>query len=133
MPKATLDGSATSMTYVEDTSNANGGRSGHFHMRYDVVGDGTAATNEAPNGIYLLGNIVSMEGFTDSELVLIPLLKSAFNAIDNPVEFAADLAVLEEASSFLANNVVPEPTTGLVLAMAGGLALIGARRSKAGE
>lgn len=126
--KATLDGSETETTWVEDTSNANGGRSGHFHLQYDVVGDETDAANEAPNGIYLLGHIVSMVGFGDSEMVAIPLLKSAFNFNDNPVEFAQDLAVLDSASSFLANNVVPEPAAGLVLAAGAGLALIARRR-----
>ncbi len=130
-PLATLDGGAGQVSFVEDTSNANGGRSGHFHLRYDVVGDDTDAGNEAPNGIYLLGHIVSMPGFTDSELVLVPLLKSAFNLDDNPVEFAADLAKLEGAASFLANNVVPEPAAGLMIAIGGGLAMIVGRSKKA--
>ena len=119
--KTTLDGSDTEQSYLEDTSLGDGARNGHFHMQYDVVGDSGGGTFEAPDGIYLLGNIVSVAGLTDSDLVLIPLLKNAGGS-----EFLGDAFLASQ--SFLANNVVPEPATGLLFAIGGGLALVGFRR-----
>ncbi len=122
--KTTLDGSATEQQFVEDTLLGDGGRNGHFHMRYDVVGDNGASTFEAPDGIYLLGNIASVAGLTDSELVLIPLLKNAGESTTLGDSF-------ESAQSFLANSVVPEPATGLLFVIGGGLALFGCSRKEA--
>lgn len=104
-----------------DTSNADGGRSGHFHFRYDVVGNETDATAEAPDGIYLLGHIVSMTGFEDSDIVYAPILKGEIGVFG---------AAFVDAISFVETTLVPEPTTGLILvAGAAGLTLIGRKRS----
>ncbi len=122
--RTTLDGGLNPMTWVEDTLNADGGRNGHFHMRYDVVGENGGGTFEAPDGIYLLGHIVGITGLTDSEMVAVPLLLNRGGS-------AGINSAFQSAVGYLESNVVPEPTTGLVLAVAGGLAAVGSRRRKA--
>lgn len=120
---AVLDGSEVAITLENtagesyDTSDANGGRGGHFHIAYNVVGNESDPTAEAPDGIYLMGQIMSMEGFLDSEIVYVPLLKGT------------NLSAFDDAIAFAANTLVPEPTTGLLL-MAGtaGVMVLGRRR-----
>ncbi len=121
--KASLDGGMTPVTWTEDTLTPEGDRSGHFHMRYDVVGDNGGNSFEAPDGIYLLGHSVGVLGLTDSDTVAVPLMLNRGGS--------GDLAnALLSSIGFLENNVVPEPTTGLILAVGGGLVL-SIRRRKA--
>lgn len=123
-PKASLDGGLSAPTWVEDTSNALGGRSGHFHLQYDVYGDaGGGSTFEAPDGIYLLGHIAGMAGLTSSDVLYSVMLKNV----------AGDLGLFSSFSSaigFLETQVVPEPTAGLLLAVGAGMTLIGRRRNR---
>ena len=121
--KAVLDGDEVEFgPWVEDISNADGSRSGHFHMRYDVVGDETDASNEAPDGIYLLGHVVGMTGQTDSDLIYVPLLKNPTDDLDLFAAFSSAITMLE------AKVPVPEPTAGLILAGSAALLLIGRGR-----
>ena len=78
---ATLDGSKTHVDPITfDTLGDNGARGGHFHLRYDVVGDDAETDHEAPNGIYLFANVLSMDGFKNSDNIWTLLAKGVTEA-----------------------------------------------------
>ena len=112
--------------WVEDVANPDGSRSSHFHLRYDVVGDDTAADNEAPDGIYLLGHITGMAGLESSDLIFIPLVKGDLTDPGLAAAFASTLSMLSEKAP------VPEPAVGFILMAGAGLALIGRREKTTG-
>lgn len=116
-----LDNGSGDFTFVVDTTLASGARNGHYHMIYDIVGSGAGVDEEAPDGTYLLGHTVGMDGFLESDLVYV-LLHKNFSGI------GAISTGLGNAASYVSSNLVPEPTAGLILAAGAGLALV--RRSR---
>ncbi len=116
-----LDNASGDFTFVVDTTLASGARNGHYHMIYDIVGSPGGVDEEAPDGTYLLGHTVGMDGFLESGLVHVLLHKN----------FSGSGAITTgfiNAVSYVNSNLVPEPTAGLILAAGAGLALV--RRSR---
>ena len=94
-PKTVVSSSTDSMApFVYDTSLETGDRSGHFHYQYDVVGEDIAPDQPAPDGFYLVGHTLSMDGFESSELILQVLLKKSDPATGLP--FSRDIAPFDE-------------------------------------